>query len=70
MNRIPVSSFNKEKSNVNVENPYYDKSYQVHYKQTLRERKESRELARPDLYNRNNTKETKNQSILCFIECE
>ena len=43
--------------------PYYDENYQVHYKQTLRERKEIRELARPDLYD----KKTKNQELLCFI---
>jgi len=43
--------------------PYYDDNYQVYYKQTLRERKEIRELARPDLY----AKTTKNQSILCFV---
>jgi len=43
--------------------PYYDDNFEVHYKQTLRERKEIRELARPDLY----AKTTKNQSILCFV---
>jgi len=46
--------------------PYYDDNYQVHYKQTLRERKEVCESKRPDLY----AKTTKNQSILCFVECE
>lgn len=48
--------------------PYYDESYQVYYKQTLRERKEARELARPDLYKRNNTKETKNQPLMSFCD--
>jgi len=43
--------------------PYYDESYQVNYKQTLRERKEIREERRPDLY----AKTTNNQSILCFV---
>ena len=43
--------------------PYYDEKYQVHYKQTLRERKEIREERRPDLY----AKTTNNQSILCFV---
>jgi len=43
--------------------PYYDENYQVHYKQTLRERKEVRESKRPDLY----AKTTNNQSILCFV---
>jgi len=42
--------------------PYYDENYQVIYKQTLRERKEVRELARPDLYD----KQTKNQELLVF----
>jgi len=41
----------------------YDENYQVHYKQTLRERKEVRESKRPDLY----AKTTNNQSILCFV---
>ena len=41
----------------------YDDNYQVHYKQTLRERKEVRESKRPDLY----AKTTNNQSILCFV---
>jgi len=44
--------------------PYYDENYQVHYKQTLRERKEVRESKRPDLY----AKTTNNQSILCFVK--
>ena len=43
--------------------PYYDENYDVHYKQTLRERKEVRESKRPDLY----AKTTNNQSILCFV---
>jgi len=42
--------------------PYYDENYEVHYKQTLRERQEVRELARPDLY----AKTTKNQLIELF----
>jgi len=42
--------------------PYYDDNYEVHYKQTLRERKEIRELARPDLY----AKTTKNQQLILF----
>ena len=46
--------------------PYYDENFQVFYKQTKRERKEIRESKRPDLY----AKTTKNQSILCFVECE
>ena len=43
---------------------YYDENYQVHYKQTLRERKDVRESKRPDLY----AKTTNNQSILCFVK--
>ena len=43
--------------------PYYDENYQVFYKQTNRERKEIRELKRPDLYD----KKTKNQELLCFM---
>ncbi len=46
--------------------PFYDENYQAYYKQTLRERKEVREAKRPDLY----AKTTKNQSILCFVECQ
>ena len=42
--------------------PYYDESYQVYYKQTLRERKEIREVKRPDLY----AKTTKNQQLILF----
>jgi len=44
--------------------PYYDESYQVYYKQTLRERKEIRESLRPDLY----AKTTNNQSLMLFCE--
>jgi hypothetical protein len=44
--------------------PYYDENYQVHYKQTLRERKDVRESKKPDLY----AKTTNNQSILCFVK--
>jgi len=43
--------------------PFYDESYQVYYKQTLRERKEIRESKRPDLYD----KRTKNQELICFM---
>jgi len=43
---------------------YYDDSFQVFYKQTIRERKEVRELARPDLYDR----KTVNQSLMLFCE--
>jgi len=43
--------------------PYYDDNYEVHYKQTIRERKEVREAKRPDLY----AKTTKNQELLCFM---
>ncbi len=43
--------------------PYYDENYQVFYKQTNRERKEIRELERPDLYD----KRTKNQELICFM---
>jgi len=46
--------------------PYYDENYQVHYKQTLRERKEIRELERPDLY----TKKTKSLKLLDFMIME
>ena len=42
--------------------PYYDDNYQVHYKQTLIERKEIREARRPDLY----VKKTLNQSLMLF----
>ncbi len=42
---------------------YYDENHQVFYKQTIQERKEIRELKRPDLYDR----KTKNQELLCFI---
>ena len=42
--------------------PYYDENYQEIYKQTLREWKEKRELARPDLYD----KKTKNCELLIF----
>lgn len=42
--------------------PYYDDDFQVFYKQTIRERNEIRELARPDLY----SKKTKNQELLLF----
>jgi len=46
--------------------PYYDENYQAIYKQTLRERKEVRELKRPDLY----TKKTKSLQLLDFIVME
>jgi len=46
--------------------PYYDENYQAIYKQTLRERKEVRELRRPDLY----TKKTKSLQLLDFIVME
>jgi len=46
--------------------PYYDDNYQVIYKQTLRERKEVRELRRPDLYD----KKTKSLQLLDFIVME
>jgi hypothetical protein len=42
---------------------YYDENHQVFYKQTIQERKEIRELKRPDLYDR----KTKNQELFCFI---
>ncbi len=48
---------------------HYDENYQAIYKQTLRERKESRELKRPDLYAKKTNQQRKNQSILCFVEC-
>ena len=51
---------------VDLKQTSFDENYQVYYKQTLRERKEIREDKRPDLY----AKTTKNQSILCFVECE
>ena len=46
--------------------PYYDESYQVYYKQTLRERKEIREDKRPDLYAKITNKNKKNQSLILF----
>ena len=46
--------------------PYYDENYQAIYKQTLRERKEVRELRRPDLY----TKKTKSLQLLDFMIME
>jgi len=46
--------------------PYYDESYQVYYKQTLRERKEIREAKRPDLYAKITNKNKKNQSLILF----
>ncbi len=53
--------------------PYYSiektalgNSWQVHYKQTLKERKEIRELARPDLYAKKSNDEMLNQSLISF----
>ncbi|RZD43722.1 MAG: hypothetical protein CXT78_07705 [Thaumarchaeota archaeon] len=53
--------------------PYYSiektalgDSWQVHYKQTLKERKEIRELARPDLYAKKSNDEMLNQSLTSF----
>ena len=43
--------------------PYYDENNQVFFKQTIQERKEIRELTRPDLYDR----KTINQELLCFM---
>lgn len=43
--------------------PYYDENYNVHFKQTIQERKEIRELKRPDLYDR----KTMNQKLFCFL---
>jgi len=45
--------------------PYYDENYQEIYKQTLRERKEIRELKRPDLY-ANRTTTLSCHSIISF----
>jgi hypothetical protein len=53
--------------------PYYSikktelgDSWQVHYKQTLKERKEERELARPDLYLKYSNKKELNQLLTSF----
>ena len=43
--------------------PFYDDSYEIHYKQTLREQKEIREALRPDLY----AKKTINQALTVFF---
>jgi hypothetical protein len=40
--------------------------YQVHYKQTIAKRKESRELARPDLYAKKSNEAELNQSLILF----
>jgi hypothetical protein len=43
--------------------PYYDKNFDVIYKETLREQKEKREGLRPDLYD----KKTINQKVIIFL---